>query len=172
MHKQAHSAYLASIPHYDIYMRYSGHPPIVQVLVASLQAQIAEAQTELKRGIDADWCASVLRYQVVLDCIYSLVELHLPDDSDPVVTKPPFAAAGYADRGDDMAFGVSGHATGKVKAPQFAMTSQGGTSNDQIAAHATTGEIRAESTEHVSGTSGRTDEVQELNIENWRSARR
>jgi hypothetical protein len=102
--KQAHSAYLASLPNYDIYMRYSGRPPISHVYIASLQSQIAEAHAELKRGIDADWRASVLRYPVVLDYFYSLIELRLPNDRSQEVIQPPFAAAGYADRGYDRGY--------------------------------------------------------------------
>ncbi|KAF1944809.1 hypothetical protein EJ02DRAFT_420115 [Clathrospora elynae] len=97
--KLAHSAYLASLPNYEVYMRYSGHPPIHPMYVAQLQTQIAEAHAELKRGIDADWRASVLRYPEVLDYFYSLIELRLPDDRSPQVVQPPFAVAGYADRG-------------------------------------------------------------------------
>lgn len=102
--KQAHSAYLASLPNYDIYMRYSGRPPLPPMYVATLQAQIAEAHSELKRGIDADWRASVLRYPIVLDYFYSLIELRLPNDRSQEVVQPPFAAAGYADRGYDRAY--------------------------------------------------------------------
>ncbi|EMD67972.1 hypothetical protein GGP41_001549 [Bipolaris sorokiniana] len=97
--KQAHSSYLASLPHYEVYMRYSGHPPIHPMYVATLQTQIAEAHAELKRGIDADWRASVLRYPEVLDYFYSLVDLRLPDDHSREVVEPPFAAAGYTDIG-------------------------------------------------------------------------
>jgi hypothetical protein len=92
-------AYLASLPNYEVYVRFSGHPPIHPMYVATLQTQIAEANAELKRGIDADWRASVLRYPEVLDYFYSLVELKLPDERSPRVIEPPFAAAGYADRG-------------------------------------------------------------------------
>ncbi|KAF2277180.1 uncharacterized protein EI97DRAFT_375777 [Westerdykella ornata] len=99
--KQAHSAYLASLPNYSIYMQYSGHPPIHPGYIAQLQSQIAEAHAELKRGIDADWRASVLRYPEVLDYFYSLIELKIPSDRSPRVVEPPFAAAGYADRGYD-----------------------------------------------------------------------
>jgi hypothetical protein len=102
--KQAHSAYLASLPNYDIYMRYSGRPPLPPMYLTTLQSQIAEAHTELKRGIDADWRASVLRYPIVLDYFYSLIELRLPSDRSQEVVQPPVAAAGYADRGYDQAF--------------------------------------------------------------------
>ncbi|KAF2130432.1 hypothetical protein P153DRAFT_395845 [Dothidotthia symphoricarpi CBS 119687] len=97
--KHAHAAYLASLPNYDVYMRYSGHPPIHPMYVAQLQTQITEAQAELKRGSDADWRTSVLRYPEILDYFYSLVELKLPDPRSPRVVQPPFAVAGYADRG-------------------------------------------------------------------------
>lgn len=53
----------------------------------------------MKRGIDADWRASVLRYPEVLDYFYGLVELSIPSDRSPAVVEPPFAAAGYADQG-------------------------------------------------------------------------
>jgi hypothetical protein len=85
-------------------MRYSGRPPISPIYVATLQSQIAEAHAELKRGIDADWRASVLRYPVVLDYFYSLIELRLPSDRAQEVVQPPFAAAGYADRGYDRGY--------------------------------------------------------------------
>ncbi|KAL1801608.1 hypothetical protein ACET3X_001950 [Alternaria dauci] len=97
--KQAHSAYLASLPNYEIYMRYSGHPPLHPMYISTLQTQIGEAHAELKRGIDADWRASVLRYPEVLDYFYSLVDLRLPDDRSREVVEPPFAQAGYADIG-------------------------------------------------------------------------
>jgi hypothetical protein len=99
--KQAHAAYLSSLPNYSVYMQYSGHPPIHPYLVTTLQGQIAEAHAELKRGIDADWRASVLRYPEVLDYFYGLIELRLPSDRSPRVAEPPFAVAGYADRGFD-----------------------------------------------------------------------
>ena len=67
--------------------------------IQQLQAQIAEAHAEFKRGIDLDWKASVLRYPEVLDYFYSLVELRLPGNDDERVAEPPFAAAGYQDRG-------------------------------------------------------------------------
>jgi hypothetical protein len=83
--------------------------------VATLQAQIQEAHAELKRGIDADWRASVLRYPAVLDYFYSLIELRLPNDRSQEVVQPPFAAAGYADRGYDMGYVGSAIAIDKKK---------------------------------------------------------
>lgn len=97
--QHAQTAYLNSLPHYDVYMRFSGAPPIHPLAIAQLQSQIAEAHAEFKRGIDLDWRASVLRYPEVLDYFYSLVDLRLPADDDMKVLQPPFAAAGYQDRG-------------------------------------------------------------------------
>ena len=67
--------------------------------LAQLQAQISEAHAELKRGIDADWRASVLRYPEVLDYFYSLIRVKLPAPDSASVLQPPFAMAGYVDRG-------------------------------------------------------------------------
>jgi len=69
-------------------MEYSGKPPIHPAYIAQLQGQIAEAHADLKRGIDADWRASVLRYPEVLDYFYSLVEVLIPDNA---VYNPPEA---------------------------------------------------------------------------------
>jgi hypothetical protein len=80
-------------------MQYSGSPPLHPVALHQLQTQIADANAQLKRGIDADWRASVMRYPEVLDYFYGLVELRLPNDRAPSVVEPPFAAAGYSDRG-------------------------------------------------------------------------
>lgn len=96
-------------------MRYSGRPPISHIYVSTLQSQIAEAHAELKRGIDADWRASVLRYPVVLDYFYSLIELRLPSDRSQEVVQPPFAAAGYADRGYDRGYMESALGVERVK---------------------------------------------------------
>jgi hypothetical protein len=85
-------------------MRYSGRPPIPHIYVTTLQSQIAEAHAELKRGIDVDWRASVLRYPAVLDYFYSLIEVRLPNDRSQEVVQPPFAAAGYTDRGYERGY--------------------------------------------------------------------
>lgn len=97
--QHAQTAYLNSLPYYDIYMRYSGAPPIHPMEIQQLQSQIAEAHAEFKRGIDLDWKASVLRYPETLDYFYSLVDLRIPSDEDMRGARPPFAAVGYQDRG-------------------------------------------------------------------------
>ena len=53
---------------------------------------IHAANAELKRGIDADWRASVQKYPEVLEYYYSLVSLSLPRDDDPAVRDPPLSA--------------------------------------------------------------------------------
>ncbi|KAF2138071.1 uncharacterized protein K452DRAFT_353299 [Aplosporella prunicola CBS 121167] len=97
--KYAHNAYLSSLPYYSIYVQYRGQPPLHPAALHQLKAQIIDADAELKRGVDADWRASVLRYPEVLDYFYGLVDLHLPSERDPSVASPPFALAGYVDRG-------------------------------------------------------------------------
>lgn len=57
--------------------------------VSTLQNQITEGHAELKRGISGDWRTSILRYSVVFDYFYSLVELRLPSNSSNAVTSPP-----------------------------------------------------------------------------------
>ncbi|KAH7092468.1 hypothetical protein FB567DRAFT_238586 [Paraphoma chrysanthemicola] len=69
---------MQSLDNYDVYMRYSGCPPIPPAKLSVLQSQIAEAHAEYKRGIDADWRVCVLRYPVVLEYFYCLIELKLP----------------------------------------------------------------------------------------------
>lgn len=78
--KGAHNRYLTELPYYTIYMQYSGHPPLPPYIITTLQAQISEAHAELKRGIDADWRASIMEYPKVLDYFYGLVEIRLPAD--------------------------------------------------------------------------------------------
>ncbi|KAF2874548.1 hypothetical protein BDV95DRAFT_604718 [Massariosphaeria phaeospora] len=134
--KQAHSSYLASLPNYSIYMQYSGHPPIHPMYISQLQGQIAEAHAELKRGIDADWRASVLRYPEVLDYFYSLVELRVPSNTALSVTNPPVVFTppatktifkGRARRRVPLSAGKGGEA-GNKKAPVTIQNDSGLTS--------------------------------------------
>jgi hypothetical protein len=97
--QHAQTAYMKALPNYDIYMRFSGAPPIHPLAISQLHSQIAEAVGDFKRGIDSDWKACLLRYPEILDYFYSLVDIRLPLDDDERVTQPPFAAAGYTDRG-------------------------------------------------------------------------
>ncbi|KAA8570542.1 hypothetical protein EYC84_002806 [Monilinia fructicola] len=61
-------------------------------------SEIAQADSELKRGIDEDWRASVQRYPEVLEYFFSLVELSLPSDDEPGVRDPPLSALGGGGR--------------------------------------------------------------------------
>lgn len=80
--KEAHMAHINGLTNY--YARvYHSHPP---------SAELARAQSELKRGIDTDWRASVQRYPEVLEYFYSLVDMTLPNDDEAAVRDPPLSA--------------------------------------------------------------------------------
>ncbi|KAH6635537.1 hypothetical protein B0J18DRAFT_462616 [Chaetomium sp. MPI-SDFR-AT-0129] len=80
--KEAHTQHLERITaHAYHYYHAPPHP-----------TELANAQTQLKRGIDEDWRASVQRYPEVLEYFYSLVELTLPDDNEQSVKDPPLSA--------------------------------------------------------------------------------
>ncbi|GKT85435.1 serine threonine protein phosphatase [Colletotrichum tofieldiae] len=55
-------------------------------------SELAQAQADLKRGIDEDWQSSVQRYPEVLEYFFSLVDLTVPPDDDPIVKDPPLSA--------------------------------------------------------------------------------
>lgn len=80
--KTAHSAHLDQITAHA-YHHYNA-PPHPQ--------QLQDAQMALKRGIDADWQASVQRYPEVLEYFYNLVTLTLPAEDEPAVREPTFGA--------------------------------------------------------------------------------
>lgn len=96
-----HNAYLSSLPFYQIYVQYQPHPPLHPAALHHLQQQIADAQADLKRGVDADWRASVLKYPEVLDYFYSLVSVALPADTSSKVVEGPFGAA-YASKNPSL----------------------------------------------------------------------
>lgn len=80
--KEAHSRHLEDLRR-QAYYAYNSEPH---------PSQIAHAQSVLKRGIDEDWQTSVQRYPEVLEYFFSLVELTLPDESEPSVKDPPLSA--------------------------------------------------------------------------------
>ncbi|KAF2229926.1 hypothetical protein EV356DRAFT_454888 [Viridothelium virens] len=86
--KIAHKKYLASLPFYDLYVQYAGHPPLHPRQLQALKTQIHEAELHFKRGIDADWKDSVVKYPEVLNYYYSLVEIRLPNDRSSSVLEP------------------------------------------------------------------------------------
>jgi len=80
--KELHAANIQRITdHAWHYYRAQPHP-----------SEIANADMELKRGIDEDWKASVQRYPEVLDYYYGLVDLSLPADDEREVNDPPMSA--------------------------------------------------------------------------------
>jgi hypothetical protein len=70
--------HLRSLPYWPIYEQYRGRPPLHPHLVAQLQRQIADADAELKRGIDADWKSCVVRYPEVLAHFYGQINPAIP----------------------------------------------------------------------------------------------
>jgi hypothetical protein len=88
MRKAQYIDYLHSLPYWPIYEQYRGRPPLHPHLVAQLQRQIADADADLKRGIDADWKSCVVRYPEVLNHFYGQVSVTMPRQ-----VEPPFAIA-------------------------------------------------------------------------------
>jgi len=88
-----HATYLQTIPHYTVYAQYRGRPPLHAPILATLHRQIADADADLRRDIDADWKACVLRYPEVLAHFYSLVRVRLPPEADPPQLKGLAGAA-------------------------------------------------------------------------------
>lgn len=80
--KEAHAAHMENLKEQSYYYRRA--PPH--------HSEIAAANAELKRGIDADWRSSVQKYPEVLEYYFSLVTLQLPRDEDPAVRDPPLSA--------------------------------------------------------------------------------
>jgi len=66
-----------------VYAQYRGRPPLHAPILATLHRQIADADADLRRDIDADWKACVLRYPEVLAYFYSLVNVRLPPEASP-----------------------------------------------------------------------------------------
>ncbi|CAG9997539.1 unnamed protein product, partial [Clonostachys byssicola] len=81
--KTQHSEHLDQLTNHAYH--YYNAPPHPQ--------HLADAQRQLKEGIDEDWKASVELYPEVLEYFFNLVELSLPSNDDPVVSDPPFKAS-------------------------------------------------------------------------------
>lgn len=90
--KQAHYAYLQTIPCFTLYQKYRGNPPLQPAQLHLLHSQIGQAQAIFQAGVDEDWRRSCLRYPEVLDYYFSLVDIGMPNDSDGVVQEPRFGA--------------------------------------------------------------------------------
>lgn len=79
-------------------------------------AHLSAAQHELKRGVDEDWQSSVQRYPEVLEYFFSLVDLTLPRDDDPLVKDPPLSALSGGRKGNRRP-GVAGGPAPVAAAP-------------------------------------------------------
>ena len=77
-----HSAHLRQLPYWPLWEQYRGRPPLHPHIIAHLQRQIADADLDLQRGIDADWRLCVVRYPEVLTHFYSMVAVTLPKTSE------------------------------------------------------------------------------------------
>lgn len=75
-------AQLSSIPYWPQYQQYRGRPPLHPQIIADIQRRMAEADQNLKRGIDHDWKTCVVRYQDVLTHFYSQVKINHPREPE------------------------------------------------------------------------------------------
>jgi hypothetical protein len=85
----SHAAYIRSLPYYNYYEEFNGHPPLHPHIVHTLSLQIAEADYQLRRDLDSDWRSCVIRYPDVLAHYFSVVKVTLPQDPQP----PPAGSA-------------------------------------------------------------------------------
>lgn len=90
--RDAHVAYLQTLPCYTLYQKWHGAPPVQPAQLHALQQQIHAANMNYRAGIDEDWRRSCMRYPEVLDYYFSLVEVVMPGDRDPSILEPRFGA--------------------------------------------------------------------------------
>ncbi|QDS73053.1 hypothetical protein FKW77_009604 [Venturia effusa] len=83
-----HMEYLQNLPYWPLYMESRGRPNLHPHIVADLQRRMADAQLDLKRGIDADWKECVVRYPQVLAHFYNQLSVKIPREAEM-----PFANA-------------------------------------------------------------------------------
>jgi hypothetical protein len=84
----AHLQYLRSLPYYSLYQYHNGRPPLRAQEIHYLQAQLANADQNLKIGVDQDWRAACLMYPETLDYYFRLVNIGLPDGKGDSVMRP------------------------------------------------------------------------------------
>lgn len=69
-----------------------------------MQGQLRNADQNLRIGVDADWRTACLAYPDTLDYYFRLVDIRLPSEKDPGVTRPEFGRrtirrdSGHSDR--------------------------------------------------------------------------
>lgn len=92
---QSHAAYIRSLPYYNYYEEFNGHPPLHPHLVQTLSLQIAEADYQLRCELDSDWRSCVIRYPDVLAHYFSIVKVTLPQDPLPPASSTPAPPLGF-----------------------------------------------------------------------------
>lgn len=90
MRKAQYFDYVHSLPYFQMYEQYRGRPPLPPHHLLHLQAQIHDADIDLKRGIDADWKSCVVRYPEVLNHFYNQITANPPRQAEP-----PFGRGGH-----------------------------------------------------------------------------
>lgn len=80
--------YLQNLPYWPLYMESRGRPNLHPQIVADLQRRIADAQLDLKRGIDADWKECVVRYPQVLAHFYGQLSVKIPREAEMPFSNP------------------------------------------------------------------------------------
>ncbi|KAE9982524.1 hypothetical protein EG328_010806 [Venturia inaequalis] len=83
-----HLEYLQNLPYWPLYVESRGRPNLHPHIVADLQRRMADAQLDLKRGIDADWKECVVRYPQVLAHFYAQLSVKIPREADMPFTNP------------------------------------------------------------------------------------
>lgn len=83
-----HMEYLQNLPYWPLYMESRGRPNLHPHIVADLQRRIADAQLDLKRGIDADWKECVVRYPQVLAHFYGQLSVKIPREAEMPFSNP------------------------------------------------------------------------------------
>jgi len=80
--KAMFEAQLSSIPYWPQFQQYRGRPPLHPHIIADIQRRMAEADLNLKRGIDYDWKNCVIRYPDVLGHFYQQVKIMPPREPE------------------------------------------------------------------------------------------
>ena len=142
----SHAAYLRSLPYYNYYEEFNGHPPLHPHIVHTLSLQIAEADYQLRRDIDSDWRSCVIRYPDVLAHYFSVVKVTLPQDPLPppaagtlgaapplgFIAPPPSRALSYA--GSTVPAARKSRERGKTPEPKASSSSVAGPASGSASA--------------------------------------
>lgn len=88
---------LSRLPFFGLFAQCDGCPPLPRHGLVQLRADIADAETNFQRNVDADWRASCVKYPEVLDFFWSLVEIKVPSDYCSPVLRPHFEGPSVGD---------------------------------------------------------------------------